>query len=200
MPSKKYRSKKGGKKTKCENPIALKKVSNSEEVAERLGCPHEDDTPFNFEDVPDTTELLVFCEAIEPRLQGIAVKTTHGDVLEMMKTYENQEDIYKIIKSSDYPDDNPDLPQGDWIGLGVVRKKEVLDGYLASMKSNILLPQQEIIDMPLDSQEWRDWCNDVVLYLCLRNKLYNEPIPMCPLAMVEGGEDLSRAINSDCSL
>lgn len=103
----------------------------------------------------DEEGLIMYPEQIHEDFRGIAVQTTHKMVMSSLELFQQ--------KKAD--------------GVDIAEQ-------LVSIKKNLTqYGKQGIIDLDVQSKEWAEWCDDVLLYFAGRFVISGEAMPVCPTSM-----------------
>mmetsp|Transcript_17235 Transcript_17235/g.53005 ORF Transcript_17235/g.53005 Transcript_17235/m.53005 type:complete len:159 (+) Transcript_17235:170-646(+) len=94
-------------------------------------------------------DVVLYPDFIDPaRFQGLAVMTSNGNVQAMLENWASKD------------------PKG-------------YPNCIARIKKSICkYTNQQLIDMDTDSQNWKDWVDEVLLYITLNTVMTDAPIPM----------------------
>jgi trans-2-enoyl-CoA reductase len=107
---------------------------------------------------PDDFVVNVWCGGVHKRFDGVIVQTTNGGIKKTMK---------KIQRCS------------------IVVNKDIW----VMILRNLLKPTEEEFDEMYKEkekgEEWNNWCNDAVIFLCLNSHIFNKGIPFVDLPKEE---------------
>jgi len=134
------------------------------------------------QDVKHNKILLVSCETINERFKEYCIKTTHNEVMDILKLIDEDKERFNEKWTTKRYDKNNNRR---------VYKKKNVDGFQRD-KMNLILKNIEKYDdyelndiFEKNNQKWVDWCNDIILYHCYNKMLNNVCIPV-----VENKEDV----------
>lgn len=101
---------------------------------------------------PDDFVVNIWCGGVHKRFDGVIVQTTNGEIKEIMEKIQRCPIVV-----------NKDL----WVML----------------LRNLLKPTEEKFDEMYKEQgeEWNEWCNGAVLFLCLNSHILKKGIPFVDL-------------------
>jgi hypothetical protein len=118
--------------------------------------------------------MNVWAKSINERFRYYVIKTTHKEVVGVMKMItEEQESVSDKWEPKKY--DKKVLQKEDILGLQRDRMNKILkniEKYNDEELNNLYEKKNKL---------WTDWCNDVILYYCYNNKLNDVCIPLVGL-------------------
>ena len=113
-------------------------------------------------------QIFIRCEFLGGRFEEYAVCTTHDEVMSMIEAYRNDKNK-TCVKAIQKEGKN-------FLALCQISGDQVLK----MLKNQITkYSEDELNDLyEKKTQDWTNWCNDVVLYACARHVWKNEMIPI----------------------
>ena len=140
-------------------------------------------------EVSDDTKLLIRPQDYFPEYKGIVIQTTHAEAQEcsesLRKTAEEEkgfENHFRVVSGDpthpekETDEDRKALPDNCVALVG--RRHTNWDEYEGMLRTNITKrPYPDLL--ALEGQEWKDWCNDFLIYICLRNVRHGDALLFC---------------------
>jgi len=100
-----------------------------------------------------SSKFVLTCGEIHPRFKSYAIQTTDKEIKECIKSQKDDRKE-KIIR----------LSLSCYAALTQFTDEDLHQHFLSN------------------NQDWKNWCNDVLIFLVVRFLLFDKPIPICPLS------------------